>query len=86
MGKMGVYQTFSTGGAAVGGIMTKVPEAPGPFWLYYFNVEAIDAAVARVRKAGGKIGLEPTQVPTGQWIAQAFDPQGAMFGLLAPKR
>ncbi|HET7765695.1 MAG TPA: VOC family protein [Burkholderiales bacterium] len=86
MGKMGVYQTFSTGGAAVGGMMTKVPEAPVPFWLYYFNVEALDAAVARVENAGGKIALRPTQVPTGQWIAQAFDPQGAMFGLLAPKR
>src|SRR5215470_7760234 len=86
MGKMGVYQTFSTGGDAVGGMMTKMPEAPWPFWLYYFNVEALDAAVARVKKAGGKIALEPQQVPTGQWIAQCTDPQGAMFGLLAPTR
>jgi len=86
MGKMGVYQTFSTGDAAVGGIMTKMPEAPWPFWLYYFNARAIDAAVASVRKAGGKILLEPMQVPTGQWIAQCADPQAAMFGLLAPKR
>jgi len=66
--------------------MTKMPEAPVPFWLYYFNVDALDAAVARVTKAGGKIAMEPHQVPTGQWIAQCFDPQGAMFGLLAPKR
>jgi predicted enzyme related to lactoylglutathione lyase len=86
MGKMGVYQTFSTGDAAVGGMMTKMPETPWPFWLYYFNAEAIDAAVARVKKAGGKIALDPMQVPTGQWIAQCTDPQGAMFGLLAPKR
>lgn len=87
MGKMGVYQTFRTGGSeAVGGMMTKMPEAPIPFWLYYFNVEGIDAAVGRVKGAGGKIALEPQQVPTGQWIAQCFDPQGAMFGLLAPKR
>jgi len=86
MGPMGVYQTFATGGEAVGGVMTKMPEAPVPFWLYYFNVEAIDAAVARVKGAGGRIALEAQQVPTGQWIAQCFDPQGAMFGLLAPKR
>jgi predicted enzyme related to lactoylglutathione lyase len=86
MGKMGVYQTFSTGDGMVGGMMTKMPEAPAPFWLYYFNVEAIDAAVARVKAAGGRIALDPQQVPTGQWIAQCFDPQGAMFGLLAPKR
>ena len=86
MGKAGVYQTFSTGGGPVGGIMTKVPEAPWAFWLYYFNAEAIDDAVARVRSAGGRIALEPVRVPTGQWIAQCIDPQGAMFGLLAPKR
>jgi predicted enzyme related to lactoylglutathione lyase len=86
MGKIGVYQTFSTGNGPAGGIMTKMPEAPAPFWLYYFNVEAIDAAVARVKGAGGQICLEPHQVPTGQWIAQCTDPQGAMFGLLAPKR
>jgi len=86
MGKMGVYQTFATGAGAVGGIMTKMPEVPWAFWLYYFNVEALDAAVARVKEAGGRIGLEPMQVPTGQWIAQCADPQGALFGLLAPKR
>ena len=86
MGKMGVYQTFATGGEPVGGMMTKMPEAPVPFWLYYFNVEAIDAAVARVKGAGGRIALDPQPVPTGQWIAQCFDPQGAMFAMLAPKR
>ena len=86
MGAMGVYQTFATGGDPVGGMMTKLPEAPSPFWLYYFSVEGIDAAVARVKAAGGRIALDPHQVPTGQWIAQGLDPQGAMFGLLAPKR
>jgi predicted enzyme related to lactoylglutathione lyase len=86
MGEMGVYQTFSAGGDEVGGMMTKMPEAPWPFWLYYFNAEALDAVVARVKQAGGEIALEPMQVPTGQWIAQCIDPQGAMFGLLAPKR
>jgi len=86
MGEMSVYQTFSAGGDEVGGMMTKMPEAPGSFWLYYFNVEALDAALARVKQAGGTIALEPQRVPTGQWIAQCADPQGAMFGLLAPKR
>src|SRR5262252_624039 len=86
MGEMSVYQTFSDGGDEVGGMMTKMPEAPWPFWLYYFNVEALDAVVARVKQAGGTIALEPQRVPTGQWIAQCADPQGAMFGLLAPKR
>jgi uncharacterized protein len=86
MGELGVYQTFSTGDGAVGGMMTRMPDTPAPFWLYYFNVEAIDSAVARVKGAGGAIGMGPHQVPTGQWIVQCLDTQGAMFALLAPKR
>jgi predicted enzyme related to lactoylglutathione lyase len=87
MGAMGVYQTFKTGGGEpAGGMMTKMPDTPAPFWLYYFSADALDAAVARVTGAGGRLAMGPHQVPTGQWIAQCFDPQGASFALLAPKR
>jgi hypothetical protein len=86
MGPMGVYQTFATGGAPVGGMMTKMPDSPSPFWLYYFNVEAIDPAVDRVKKGGGQILMGPHQVPGGDWIAQGTDPQGAMFAMVATKR
>ncbi|MEP6965123.1 MAG: VOC family protein [Polaromonas sp.] len=86
MGEMGLYQTFATNGAAVGGMMKKMPEAPTPFWLYYFNVEAIDAAAARVSQGGGKLLMEPRQVPGGSWIIQCLDPQGAMFAMVACKR
>jgi predicted enzyme related to lactoylglutathione lyase len=46
MGPMGVYQTFSAGAdpIAIGGVMTKMPQTPAPFWQFYFNVEAIDSA------------------------------------------
>ncbi|MBV1704293.1 MAG: VOC family protein [Hyphomicrobiales bacterium] len=86
MGPMGVYQTFKIGGAQAGGMMTKAPEMPRPQWLYYVNVEAIDAAAARATKAGGKILNGPMEVPGGLWIVQCFDPQGAMFAMVAPKR
>jgi predicted enzyme related to lactoylglutathione lyase len=86
MGPMGVYQTFATGGAPVGGMMTKMPDTPAPFWLYYFNVAAIDAAMARVTQRGGQVIMGPQQVPTGQWILQCTDPQGAIFAMVAPKR
>ncbi len=87
MGPMGVYQLFKTGGEyAAGGMMTKPPAIPVPYWGYYFNVPAIDAAVERVTKAGGKILNGPMEVPGGQWIIQGMDPQGAAFALVAPKR
>jgi uncharacterized protein len=42
-------------GAPCGGMMTKTRETPAPFWLYYFNVDAVEAAMARVKDAGGQI-------------------------------
>lgn len=86
MGPMGAYQLFATGGEAVGGIMTRPARVPRPVWGYYFNVEAIDAAAARVTQAGGMIVNGPHQVPGGNWIVQALDPMGAYFALTAPKR
>jgi predicted enzyme related to lactoylglutathione lyase len=85
MGPMGVYQTFATSGAPCGGMMTKTPETPAPFWLYYFNVDAVEAAMVRVKDADGQIIHGPTQVPGGSWIAHCLDPQGAIFAMVGPK-
>jgi predicted enzyme related to lactoylglutathione lyase len=85
MGAMGVYQTFAIDGAQAGGIMTKMPQTPAPFWLYYFNVDAINAAKARVEAGGGRIVNGPMQVPGALWIVQCLDPQGAMFAMVGPK-
>jgi len=86
MGPMGVYQLFATGGLAVGGMMRRPPTVPQPFWVYYFTVPALDAALARVTEGGGHILNGPQQVPGDLWIAQCLDPQGAFFALLADKR
>lgn len=83
MGPMGTYQTFVTNGGG-GGLMTK--QSPGgPFWLYYFNVADIDAATARVTKAGGHVDMGPTQVPGGIYVIVARDPQNAHFALVGPR-
>jgi uncharacterized protein len=79
-GLMGTYQLFSAGGQTVGGMFTKPPTTPAPFWLYYFYVDDIDAAMKRVVAGGGQI-LEAVEVPGGNWIARCTDPQGAMFAL-----
>jgi uncharacterized protein len=85
MGPMGVYRLFDIGGQQ-GGVMSKSPQGPGPCWLYYFNVEAADAAAARVAAKGGKVMHGPHEVPGGMWALQAVDGEGAMFGLVASKR
>ncbi len=86
MGPMGVYQLFAAGGAVIGGMMTKPPQIPTSVWQYYFTVDGIDGAKARVEEAGGKVAMGPAQVPGGTWILQCFDRQGAAFGLLASQR
>jgi len=86
MGPMGIYQLFAQGGEAIGGMMTKPEAVPAPFWLYYFNVDDIDAAKARVEASGGQILNGPQEVPGGRWIVQCLDPQAAMFALLGPRR
>lgn len=86
MGPMGIYRLFVTGGEPVGGMMTKMPEMPTPFWAYYFNVESIDDAIERTKKAGGKVIMGPNEVPGPMFVANCQDPQGAWFSMVAPKR
>ena len=86
MGPMGIYQVFAIEGGQGGGMMTKPADTPAPYWLLYFNVEAIDAAAARVRSGGGEVLVEPHEVPGGGWVIRARDPQGGAFALLASKR
>ncbi|ODT31205.1 MAG: glyoxalase [Kaistia sp. SCN 65-12] len=86
MGEMGIYQIFAVDGEPTGGIMTRPPQVPAPAWQFYFNVDAIDAAAARVATGGGKVTSGPVEVPGGSWIVQCQDPQGAHFALVAPKR
>ena len=86
MDAMGVYQLFACGGRDIGGMMRKMDQMPMPFWNYYITVDAIDAAVERVKAHGGSIINGPHPVPGGSWIAQGIDPQGAMFALTSGTR
>lgn len=79
------YQLFSSGGVTIGGMLNKPPMAPIPFWLYYFNVDDIDAAAKRVRVGRGKILNGPIELPGDAWILQCTDPQGAIFALLGKR-
>jgi uncharacterized protein len=84
MGPMGVYRLFSTNGeGAAGGMMTKPPQVERPHWRYCFQVESVAAAVPKIASAGGALVNPPHEVPSGQWLIQATDPQGAFFALLS---
>ncbi len=83
MGPAGKYHMFTRGGRVIGGMMNKPPqmaEMP-PMWGIYFRVADIDAAVERVKANGGQILNGPMEVPGGDRIVNALDPQGAAFSL-----
>jgi uncharacterized protein len=77
------YQLLSKDGLRIGGMFNKLPIAPVPFWLYYFNVPDIAIAAKQVTDGGGRIAQGPTELPDVGWALRCIDPQGAMFALQA---
>jgi hypothetical protein len=86
MGPMGTYQLFTIKGTPSGGMFNSPAAANARFWLIYFSVDGIDAAVKRIGDTGGAITNGPQQVPGGNWVVQASDPQGASFALVSAKK
>lgn len=86
MGEMGDYQFINHGGEMIGAVMPNAPGGPGPRWTFYFRVADIDAATAQVSGNGGNVHHGPSEVPGGDFITIASDPQGAMFGLVGARK
>ena len=78
----GTYLQFSAEGQTIGGMFNKPAPVPVAFWLYYFNVADIAAALDRVRAERGEILEGPSDIPGGGKVARCADPQGAMFALI----
>jgi len=79
MGDAGMYLVWGLGGRPLGGICNATDEGPPPSWLSYVHVKDVNQTVRKVKSAGGKVLLGPMEVPGGDWIVQAVDPQGALF-------
>jgi len=87
MGAMGKYQMFNRPHGMIGGMMNKPPEMAHvpPNWQIYFRVPDITSAIQRITSNGGQILNGPMEVPGGDWVVNAMDPQGAAFALHARK-
>ena len=87
MGEMGKYRMFNRPHGMIGGMMNKPPQLANipPNWGIYFRVPDINAAAERVKANGGKVMNGPMEVPGGDWVLNAMDPQGAAFSLHAKK-
>ncbi len=85
MGDLGDYRFIQRNGEMIGAMMNRPPEAPRAMWNYYFRVSGIDAAADRIRARGGTVTFGPTEVPGGDWVVNAVDPQGVRLGLVGSK-
>lgn len=74
--------TWSEASAERVGCMADISDRPSvhSHWLFFFEVEALDAAVAWVRQAGGT-ATEPFAGPSGARVSVCEDVQQAAFGL-----
>jgi predicted enzyme related to lactoylglutathione lyase len=85
MGPMGKYHMFNRPHGMIGGMMNRPPELASvpPHWQIYFRVPDIGSAVERIQTNGGQVLNGPMEVPGGDMILNARDPQGAAFSLHA---
>jgi uncharacterized protein len=84
MGEMGDYSFLGHDGGMIGAVM-KAPPGVTPGWNYFFRVGDIDEAKQRIEDAGGSISQGPIEVPGGDFVIYAADPQGAKFGVVGSR-
>jgi predicted enzyme related to lactoylglutathione lyase len=64
---------------------TSDDKSTDPYWMSYFAVDDVDAAVKMTMAAGGSLEREPFEVPGTGRIAIVRDPSGAKIGLMTPE-
>lgn len=79
------YTLWMNGEAPVGGVMELPPEARAhdtpPHWMAYVEVEDVEATAKKAAKLGGKILVEPQEIPDIGRFAVLQDPQGAAIAI-----
>ena len=79
------YTLWMNGEAPVGGVMELPAEARAhdtpPHWMAYVEVEDVDTTAKKAAKLGGKILVEPQEIPDIGRFAVLQDPQGAAIAI-----
>jgi predicted enzyme related to lactoylglutathione lyase len=74
-------------GGHAGGVLLLTDEmragGAGPGWLPYFDVDDVEASVAKAQSLGAKVWLPPMTMDVGT-MAMLGDPQGAAFYVMDP--
>ncbi|WDR04666.1 VOC family protein [Devosia rhodophyticola] len=83
-GSAAEYWIASSGSKTVAGLL-KTPEHAENMpnmWFVYFGVDDVDASAKQVKSLGGRVDIEPTDIPGVGRFAFCSDPQGAHFYLM----
>ncbi len=86
MGELGEYTMYRHGDYMIGGIYPLMSSDAAAHWLFYFRVADIEEAARKIAELGGQVVIEPQEIPGGDYSLSAADPQGAMFGLVGPRK
>ncbi|NJD78032.1 MAG: VOC family protein [Candidatus Methanoperedens sp.] len=81
-GPMGIYTIFQQDGMDVAGMMNPTGPIDTPRWSAYIAVDNIEDCVARVESFGGKILVEPHDIPDTGRVCMISDPAGAVICLM----
>jgi hypothetical protein len=77
------YRMISAADGPVGGVFTLTDDmcrqGASPCWLMYVGVDDVDACVAAITSAGGRVSVPAFDIPDVGRIAMVSDPQGAAF-------
>ncbi len=78
------YTIASVDGQQVAGLMTTPPEAAGmpAHWGGFVTVDNVDSSAKQAEFLGGKILLEPRDIPNLGRFCVIADPQGAPLSLI----
>lgn len=78
------YRIVSAGGQGVGGMMHLPPDMQQmpPHWGATVTVEDLEATVKMTEALGGKVLMQPQNIPTVGKFAVIQDPQGAVITVI----
>ncbi|RDE05867.1 VOC family protein [Sphingomonas aracearum] len=86
MGPMGDYSFVDCGITRLGAMMDQASPDQPKRWGFYFSIPDVDAAATQVAELGGTVLMGPMEVPGGQRIVVATDPQGCPVGFVSGER
>lgn len=86
MGPAGDYRFIDHGDQPLGAMMNRQSEQQPLRWSFYFKVPDAARAAEQVKAGGGTVVAGPMEVPGGQQVVMAVDPQGLGVGFVSGDR